>query len=67
MQSVSKKPETLLQSASGETARRTLRLVPPVAAAFLGVFILLGVGFAGPSVVHNAAHDTRHAYGFPCH
>ncbi|MGH6947718.1 MAG: CbtB domain-containing protein [Kiloniellales bacterium] len=64
---MNKKPETLLQSSSGEAARRTLRLVPAVAAAFLGAFILLGVGFAGPSAIHNAAHDTRHAYGFPCH
>jgi cobalt transporter subunit CbtB len=36
-------------------------------AALLGVFILLGVGFAGPATLHNAAHDTRHAFAFPCH
>jgi cobalt transporter subunit CbtB len=34
---------------------------------FLGLFMVAGVGFAGPSVIHNAAHDTRHATGFPCH
>ena len=33
----------------------------------LGVFLLLGVGFAGPDIIHNAAHDTRHANLFPCH
>ena len=34
---------------------------------FLGLFLLAGVGFAGPELIHNAAHDTRHAVGFPCH
>ena len=33
----------------------------------LGMFLLLGVGFAGPDIIHNAAHDTRHANIFPCH
>ena len=33
----------------------------------LGVFLLLGVGFAGPDIIHNAAYDTRHANIFPCH
>ena len=32
-----------------------------------GMFLLLGVGFAGPDIIHNAAHDTRHANLFPCH
>ena len=35
--------------------------------ALLGFFILFGVAFAGPSVIHNAAHDARHAHTFPCH
>ena len=33
----------------------------------LGFGLLLGVGFAGADQIHNAAHDTRHAVGFPCH
>lgn len=42
--------------------------VAPVAAALLlGVFVLFGVAFAGPEVIHNAAHDSRHAFAFPCH
>ncbi len=32
-----------------------------------GVFLLYGVGFAMPSMLHNAAHDTRHSVAFPCH
>jgi len=50
-----------------ESMRRTYALVPALAAAFLGLFLLWGVGFAGPDVIHNAAHDTRHAAAFPCH
>ncbi len=38
-----------------------------VVCLFLGLFLVAGVGFAGPSAIHNAAHDTRHATGFPCH
>lgn len=35
--------------------------------AALGLFLVWGVGFAGPDSIHNAAHDTRHAVAFPCH
>jgi cobalt transporter subunit CbtB len=39
-----------------------------VAAAFLlGAVIVYGAGFVQTSAVHNAAHDMRHAQGFPCH
>jgi cobalt transporter subunit CbtB len=36
-------------------------------AILLGCFLIYGVGFAGPDAIHNAAHDTRHTFGFPCH
>lgn len=36
-------------------------------AAMLGAFILLGVGFLGSETLHNAAHDSRHSFAFPCH
>ena len=35
--------------------------------AALGILILFAVGFAQPSLLHNAAHDSRHAIAFPCH
>ena len=44
-----------------------LRAAPAVFAMLLGAFILYGVGFAGPAEIHNAAHDVRHAFTFPCH
>lgn len=43
------------------------RLAAAVAAFTLGALIIFTVGFAGSEVLHNAAHDTRHATGFPCH
>ena len=56
------------------TARPTVRtavpsraLAPAAMAALLGVFLLFGVGFAHPQAIHNAAHDSRHAFAFPCH
>jgi cobalt transporter subunit CbtB len=36
-------------------------------AALLGLFLVWGVGFSPIMAVHNAAHDTRHSSGFPCH
>jgi cobalt transporter subunit CbtB len=41
--------------------------LPAVVAIVLGVFVLFGVGFAGPAAIHNAAHDSRHSFAFPCH
>ena len=41
--------------------------VAAVTALVLGVGILFVAGFAWPSYLHNATHDTRHALGLPCH
>jgi cobalt transporter subunit CbtB len=38
-----------------------------VLAMLVGAFLIWGVGFAGPAVIHNAAHDARHSFTFPCH
>lgn len=43
------------------------RLIAGVLALFLGLVLVGGVGFASDMTVHNGAHDTRHALGFPCH
>ena len=36
-------------------------------AASLGLGLIFVSGFAAPELVHNAAHDWRHAHTFPCH
>lgn len=38
-----------------------------VAAASFGAIILFAVGFMPMVEAHNAAHDTRHSFAFPCH
>ena len=43
------------------------RIVIATVGFLLGTFLLFGVGFAQSEVLHNAAHDTRHAMIFPCH
>ncbi len=35
--------------------------------AFIGLAIVAIAGHAQTSALHDAAHDTRHAAGFPCH
>lgn len=35
--------------------------------ALFGLFLIFGVGFAHPEAIHDAAHDSRHAFAFPCH
>ena len=51
-----------------QRANEFSRAVPAaVGAILLGLFILFGVGFAGSATLHNAAHDTRHSFAFPCH
>jgi cobalt transporter subunit CbtB len=46
---------------------RSDALVASIFAALLGGFLIWGVGFSHIDLIHNAAHDTRHSTGFPCH
>ena len=43
------------------------RLLAVLLAATFGITLLFVSGFAEPSILHNAAHDWRHAHNFPCH
>ena len=43
------------------------RAAPAVLALLFGVFLVFSTGFAHPQTIHNAAHDSRHAFAFPCH
>ncbi|HET6159031.1 MAG TPA: CbtB domain-containing protein [Dongiaceae bacterium] len=47
-------------------ARAAALAAAMIVALFGGVFVY-GMGFAGADVLHNAAHDARHANNFPCH
>ena len=48
-------------------AARSSAATQALLAALLGLVLIWGVGFSHISVFHNAAHDTRHSNGFPCH
>ena len=43
------------------------RAISAVVAILLGTFFVFGIGFSHSNVIHNAAHDSRHSAGFPCH
>ena len=58
-------PQTLARPAtSAVTASAVLSVV---FAILLGSVLVYGVGFASPMTIHNAAHDSRHSFAFPCH
>lgn len=51
----------LVQSASKSA------IVPAVLAMTIGLGILTLAGHVQAAALHDAAHDVRHATGFPCH
>jgi len=55
---------TTLISASRSISQR---VAAGLICLFLGTTMVFTVGLSHVSAVHNAAHDTRHAIGFPCH
>jgi cobalt transporter subunit CbtB len=55
------------QTVSVTSLSLSQRLVAGIFALVLGLALIGGVGFASDMAVHNGAHDTRHALGFPCH
>lgn len=54
-------------AATHQGARQAESRLAALAAFVFGVGLVLTTGFAHSSVLHNAAHDTRHALSFPCH
>ena len=43
------------------------RAAAGLSAMAFGMLLVFGVGLAPADKLHNAAHDTRHSIGFPCH
>ncbi len=60
--SVSTTHEQQTQSVSTDST-----LLQQLSVLAFGAFILFMVGFSPLEVAHNAAHDTRHSFAFPCH
>lgn len=64
MQNQSSTTATQISGVGSTVISKPLQLV---GAVLLGAIILYGAGFVNTAAVHNAAHDTRHSQGFPCH
>ena len=43
------------------------RVVAGLSVMAFGFILIVGVGLSHADKLHNAAHDTRHSIGFPCH
>ncbi len=56
-----------LTQTSPVTGERSGALLQAALAVAVGALLLGIVGFVQIDAMHNAAHDTRHATGFPCH
>ena len=50
-----------------EQSQSTADIKSIAAIALIGLGIMLFAGFAQIEAVHDAGHDTRHAFGFACH
>ena len=59
--------QTRMIGGAGAAVDHVAILVPVLLAALLGAFLIFGTGLSAISAVHNAAHDARHAFAFPCH
>ncbi len=53
--------------ASRAAVGRLAAAMPAVFAVVFGLFLVYGTGLAQPNTIHDAAHDARHAFSFPCH
>jgi len=42
-------------------------LLAPILSLFLGCGVIFVAGHVQANTLHDAAHDVRHATGFPCH
>ncbi len=60
-------PNAILATPDHQTAEQATASLPAVLAIIFGVFMIFGTGLAQPSSMHNAAHDVRHSFTFPCH
>ena len=40
---------------------------PAIACALIGLAMIVIAGHVQAGALHDAAHDVRHATGFPCH
>ncbi|MGB8314354.1 MAG: CbtB-domain containing protein [Aestuariivirga sp.] len=54
-------------ASSAQSLSVSQRITAGAVCLFVGASLVFLVGLSHISAAHNAAHDTRHAIGFPCH
>lgn len=57
----------MAQVAVKSGAKAKTGVLPIVFAALIGLGVVFVAGHVQSAALHDAAHDTRHATGFPCH
>jgi cobalt transporter subunit CbtB len=62
--SIFEKTRTNVELHIGEAANA---IIAALVAITLGAAMIFVVGFSHSDLLHAAAHDVRHAAGFPCH
>jgi cobalt transporter subunit CbtB len=74
-------PDTKRNVPSGVTATRSMNMITQTQSsstllsgigaafviAFMGIALMVVTGHVQSATLHDAAHDMRHASGFPCH
>ncbi|MFC3570888.1 CbtB domain-containing protein [Paracoccus simplex] len=55
------------RSATAAGASRASVLFPAIATFAIGFGLIFMAGLVQAETLHDAAHDVRHATGFPCH
>ena len=59
--------EITMNTTTTTAAKASSALLSIVFVALLGATVLFLAGHAQSATLHDAAHDMRHATGFPCH
>lgn len=57
----------MMNTLNQTNAKAASNLMSILFVAVLGGVILFAAGHAQSGALHDAAHDVRHATGFPCH
>ena len=65
-ETIRQQPVFQARASHAEASARDRALAALLAAAF-GLVVVFATGFAPSEAVHNAAHDSRHSFAFPCH
>lgn len=52
---------------SAQSLSVSQRVTAGAVCLFVGASLVFLIGMSHLSAAHNAAHDTRHSIGFPCH